>query len=342
MHVLGCKLQKKKGARWCYHHNSFWEAMRTRALAAEEGQFEQFMAVMSNEQVAVDEMELYEAEHIGTKQTSKRKAVHWARFNTRHSIVMTSSHTKRTRPYEKEQLCIKMVTEFGRLRPEAEQMWNEHEASNAKRTNDGYKSQMRLWLFLDEFDDKTKAKSMAMEVEQGGDTVKNASAATVDGMLGHLTHKEGGSDWSGNHEFFRGESSLAQQEQLRNKQSKLSTLLGPGAGPDINSALPGAKAPGASEKTEETKRKSSALEDVTDAELRLAAGPSKKRKQNVLQAKQDLYKAINKTGETLASSLASTIEDAKKAMTEHTDDPVDANDKAIICSYILIYTYIYI
>ena len=116
----------------------------------------------------------------------------------------------KTVPFEEEEFIIRQTNTFGRTRPVAKQLWDEHAAGNAQRDYDGHGSTLRLWLPEKEFKLQQKETFMEGAACEGSDVCKNPTAHDRDGFR-RLVHDRSLNLGLG-HEFLSGRSTLAERE----------------------------------------------------------------------------------------------------------------------------------
>ena len=288
-----CPDPKKKGARFCYHHNRHWESMKAQAKAKGEEQLQNFNEKTREDTVAAREVEIYAANNVSTDKGKRKSLINWQEWNERHGVKLSNTDTNRTRPYEKEQFVLLMINSFGRTRPEAEEIWSDHEASSADRDWKGYKGQVRLWILAEEFKDRTRETFIEGAAVSGSERKKNVSLAEQDAMRRHVHEfATGPAGASLTHEFFSGRSTLQQRASGSGQTTKNEE------GDDNEDSAD----KGVGQRAQPVKVVE--LSDSEDENEKPDA-KKKKRKVNVVDAKTTLFTKCSASFKTLCALLSS-------------------------------------
>ena len=168
-----CPDPRKRGARFCPRHHSFYENLRNQAVNAGDKQLDAFNSKMSSPDVAIEEVGKHAANNISVGTKKHKSKVNWAEWNQRYGITLSTTDGTRLTPFEKEQWIRRQVHKFGRERDMAEKMWAQHEACGAKRDWLGFGGSVRLWLLKEEYEDLAKTKFIEGVAKENSDSVNN-------------------------------------------------------------------------------------------------------------------------------------------------------------------------
>ena len=237
---LCCPRKAKAKGRFCLEvHHPVFDAMRYAANLAPapkgfqgKTQLDIFNEYMKDEETAKNEVLDYYAKNPVMKKYARRIPFDFGVLNKRILAARQVTEGSRLYPFEYKEFCIRQTTKYGRTEEEAEEMWKAAKRMGAKRDEDGYKGQLRLWLLKSEWKDNLKILQKSSELKQSTSQLKGLGAADLDEAEAWI-HRSANLD---DDEFFEGKTGgrasreKAKMDALRSDSDNEGKAGGDGAG----------------------------------------------------------------------------------------------------------------